>query len=326
MISDWALMADGQGLILNWYGASAMTTKVKGVSVTLQQETDYPRNGIIKLKVLPSKEMEFDLKLRIPYWSKKSNVSVNDTLLKDVAPGGYLVLRRRWKKTDTVRIELDMSLHYWVGEKECDGKTSIYRGPVLLAHNPVEDTKKEIIFKGNWKQYKSRRYTDQPGALIEYTFEGDKVRWVGYRFDNAGKAQVKIDGKEVAIVDQYGPQYEMPFVWEYSGLGAGKHRIEIIVTGQRNEKSKGICLNIRKFSHKDIVTLDAENMKGRMVETEGDSAPLVLMEFSDVYGNKVNLSDFNSAGEDGREYISWLKVLNAPKVPFSKTNPLRSGR
>ena len=28
-----------------------------------------------------------------------------------------------------------MSLHYWVGEKQCRGKSSIYRGPVLLTYD-----------------------------------------------------------------------------------------------------------------------------------------------------------------------------------------------
>ena len=30
-----------------------------------------------------------------------------------------------------------MSFHYWVGERECYGSTSIYHGPVLLAFDPV---------------------------------------------------------------------------------------------------------------------------------------------------------------------------------------------
>lgn len=30
-----------------------------------------------------------------------------------------------------------MSAHYWAGEREQDGKTSIYRGPLLLAFDPV---------------------------------------------------------------------------------------------------------------------------------------------------------------------------------------------
>ena len=33
---------------------------------------------------------------------------------------------------DTVRLQLDMRPHYWRGERECEGMTSVYRGPVLL--------------------------------------------------------------------------------------------------------------------------------------------------------------------------------------------------
>jgi hypothetical protein len=37
-------------------------------------------------------------------------------------------------------MDLDMSFHYWVGERESLGKTSTYRGPILLAYDPAFDS------------------------------------------------------------------------------------------------------------------------------------------------------------------------------------------
>ena len=134
MISDWALMKDKEGLLLNYYGPSVISAKVKrGLSVTLTQETQYPIDGRIALRVTPSRAAEFALKLRIPYWSARTKVRLNGEAISGVKPGRYAVIERRWKSNDRVEIDLDMSLHFWVGERECKGLTSVYRGPVLLA-------------------------------------------------------------------------------------------------------------------------------------------------------------------------------------------------
>lgn len=134
MIGDWALMTDSTGLVLNWYGPSSMAAKLNGATVTITQETDYPRDGRIALKVSPERVMKFPLKLRIPHWSAKSRVRVNGQPVPDVKPGAYVALDRDWKSGDIVQVDLDMSLHYWVGERECTGKASIYRGPLLLVY------------------------------------------------------------------------------------------------------------------------------------------------------------------------------------------------
>ena len=134
MVSDWALMRCRGGLILNWYGPSTMKARLSsGVTVELAQETEYPRTGKIVVNVSPSRPAQFVLKLRIPYWSPKTRVKLNGERVESVSPATYLVLRREWKVGD--KVELDMSLHYWVGEKECEGKVSIYRGPVLLTYD-----------------------------------------------------------------------------------------------------------------------------------------------------------------------------------------------
>jgi DUF1680 family protein len=136
MISDWALMTSRDGLLLNWYGPSTMAARLSsGTTGTLTQETDYPRENQVRLRVNPGKPANFALKLRIPYWSQTTRVKLNGKPVNGVTPGNYLVLDRRWKRNDVVNIEFDFSLHFWVGERECANKVSIYRGPILLTYD-----------------------------------------------------------------------------------------------------------------------------------------------------------------------------------------------
>ena len=147
LISDWALMTDGQGLVLNWYGPSTMSTKLNGTTFTIHQETDYPRPGRIVFHISPAQAKKFPLKLRIPHWSTQSRVLVNGQPVAEVKPGAYLALDREWNPGDTIEMNLDMSLRYWAGEKECAGKTSIYRGPLLLVYEfPREGNQAEPEF------------------------------------------------------------------------------------------------------------------------------------------------------------------------------------
>lgn len=133
MISEWALMSDADGLVLNWYGPSTMTAKAGDVVVRLEQETDYPRGGRVVLRVSPERPSTFTLRLRIPHWSAKTSITVNGELAADVKAGTYHAVDRQWQSGDGIEIALDMSPHYWLGEKECAGKASLYRGPLLLA-------------------------------------------------------------------------------------------------------------------------------------------------------------------------------------------------
>ena len=107
--------------------------------LTLHQDSDYPVNGKIALRIGIPRSEKFELKLRIPAWSQKTNVELNGSPISEVKTGSYLSLTRDWKDGDTLSMDLDMSFHYWVGERESLGKTSIYRGPILLAYDPAFD-------------------------------------------------------------------------------------------------------------------------------------------------------------------------------------------
>ncbi|MDP6115326.1 MAG: glycoside hydrolase family 127 protein [Planctomycetota bacterium] len=135
LISDWALMNDGEGIVVNWYGRSTMKTRLEsGTPVRIEQETSYPRKGKICLTVRPAKPAEFTLKLRIPYWSAATKARLNGKKVP-VNSGSYLALTRKWKAGDQVKLSLDMSPHFWVGEQESEGLVSMFRGPLLMTYD-----------------------------------------------------------------------------------------------------------------------------------------------------------------------------------------------
>ena len=136
LLSEWGLMRDREGLVLNYYGLSQLSARVRpGLSVALTQETEYPLDGKIAIHVQPSKSCEFGLKLRIPHWSEKTTVRINGSSVPGVQAGRYLKIRRKWDAGDRIDVALDMSLHFWRGEQECDGLASVYRGPILLTYD-----------------------------------------------------------------------------------------------------------------------------------------------------------------------------------------------
>ena len=165
MVIEWALMESKEGIALNYYGAGTIKSTLKsGQPVTLEQVTDYPIDGNIEIKIGLQRPETFALKLRIPVWSLNSEVTINGEGLEKPTAGTYFESKRYWKDGDTIKLSLDMSLHFWPGEKEVETKTSIYRGPILLAYDqrynemdpddiPVLDCKEldhQMVTWDNW--------------------------------------------------------------------------------------------------------------------------------------------------------------------------------
>jgi len=141
LASDWTIMRSPGGLALNYYGPLTITASTPGgQNLTLEQKTDYPVSGNVRIGVTLAGPEKFDLKLRVPSWSQTTRIAVNGQAVTDVKAGTYQSISREWKNGDTISLEFDMSLHYWAGEREYDGKTSIYRGPILLTFDPVYNT------------------------------------------------------------------------------------------------------------------------------------------------------------------------------------------
>jgi uncharacterized protein len=114
-----------------------------------------------------------------------------------------------------------------------DQRYFVYLDPEMRRRIPHPD----LRFTGPWNNAGAFRFSNQVGATVEGQFEGTGVRWLGYRFNDAGTAQVSIDGRVAGIVDQYGPGRNLPFDWTHRGLPPGPHTIRIRILAQKADAS-----------------------------------------------------------------------------------------
>ena len=144
-ISRWGVMRTEQGLVLNYYGPlTAEVSLADDTPVTISQETDYPFDGTIKVKIDVAQPKKFTLALRVPAWSANTEVSLSGNVVRDVRPGTYLSLDREWKAGDQITMKLDMAVRYEPGDLDQCGKVSLYRGPILLARDDRFKTGTEL--------------------------------------------------------------------------------------------------------------------------------------------------------------------------------------
>jgi hypothetical protein len=136
MLSEWAVMVAGDGVILNYYGPGSITVPLSsGAPLTIFQETEYPLSGKVRITTGLDRPEDFTLRLRIPGWSESNRLLVNGKDVGGLSPGSYFPLTRNWKKGDTLELTMDLSHYFWVGERDLEGRVSVYRGPILLAYD-----------------------------------------------------------------------------------------------------------------------------------------------------------------------------------------------
>jgi DUF1680 family protein len=117
-----------------------------------------------------------------------------------------------------------------------------------LSLDPNRHSHRDARFTGDgWRESEAFRYDDHPGDSAAFTFRGTGVRWIGYRFDDAGIAEVRIDDRPVVRIDQYAPRRDEPFEWRSDDLPPREHRITITVADEKPAASRGRFLNIAGF-------------------------------------------------------------------------------
>jgi uncharacterized protein len=134
-LCEWGVMRQGEGVVLNYFGDSTISVRLeKGLRVELRQVTDYPASGLIRITVAPEVPSEFPLSVRVPSWSSQTEVRINTEVFSP-KPGKYFHVTRRWTGTEEIILQLDMSPHFWPGERQKNGFLSVFSGPILLTYD-----------------------------------------------------------------------------------------------------------------------------------------------------------------------------------------------
>ena len=130
-----AVMKTADGVSINFFTPGKFSAKTPAnQSVIIDQYTDYPVSGKIILTVKLAKAEKFTLRVRNPYWSQQSSVTINNEALTAAAAGNFISINRNWKDGDTVSLLLDMRGHLFKAGANNE-YFAITRGPLVLARD-----------------------------------------------------------------------------------------------------------------------------------------------------------------------------------------------
>ena len=101
----------------------------------IEQQTNYPWDGKITLKIVKAPKDLQALFLRIPGWSQNASVSVNNAKINDkIISGSYLKLNQKWKKGDIIELNLPMPVELMEANplvEEVKNQVAVKRGPLV---------------------------------------------------------------------------------------------------------------------------------------------------------------------------------------------------
>ncbi|MFN3408144.1 MAG: beta-L-arabinofuranosidase domain-containing protein [Limisphaerales bacterium] len=177
-LGDYLCAVRDDTLYVNLHAASAATATLAGARVELEQMTDYPWNGTIRLRVTPERPLRFTLALRIPGWVEGRPLpsdlyryddatpapwtvevngerqSFNRPATEGTSPGadagqdrleirdGFARITRNWRAGDLVALELPMPVRRVAGHPKIaatKNQVALERGPIVYAFEGVDN-------------------------------------------------------------------------------------------------------------------------------------------------------------------------------------------
>lgn len=125
----WYALPDDAGLFAMLFGPSELKTLVKGVEVTVKEETMYPFEDQVVFHIDPDKAVDFKLMIRIPDGAGDVKVEAGDGATIEKTEK-YITIERRWKDAQQVKVDFNFAPRI---EKALDNSLYVAHGPLVFS-------------------------------------------------------------------------------------------------------------------------------------------------------------------------------------------------
>jgi uncharacterized protein len=150
-ISNYMYAISDKGVWVNLYGSNQLKTKLtNGSSIQLSQQTDYPWDGKVSIRMEECPGKIFSLFIRIPGWAKSAEININgQTQNITTNSGTYVELSVNWKKGDQIDLILPMESQLVEANplvEEDNNQIVVKRGPVVYCIESADISADHRIF------------------------------------------------------------------------------------------------------------------------------------------------------------------------------------
>jgi hypothetical protein len=150
-VGNYIYAKSDNALWVNLFVGSSGAFTIKNRNIQVKQVTNYPWDGKVQISVIPDKQTDFNLFIRIPGWadnvpvpgetysysdtsSEKISLSLNGIPVAYKIVNGYAVINKTWKKGDVVVLNLPMPVRRIVAVdmvKDDRNRVALQRGPLV---------------------------------------------------------------------------------------------------------------------------------------------------------------------------------------------------
>lgn len=145
-LAGYLATADASGVQLHQYAPASIRTSLgDGREVGLEVETDYPRSGMVRVRMLTDAAEPWTLSLRVPPWAAGARLTLRpagaDLVHTQEAEPGMVSFTRAFAAGDAVELELPMTPRLSHPDPRVDavrGCVAVERGPEVFALESVD--------------------------------------------------------------------------------------------------------------------------------------------------------------------------------------------
>jgi hypothetical protein len=199
-VGDYIYATSSTGLWVNLFiGNEAGITIGKNV-IPVSMQTNYPWEGVVKIKLDPKQKAKFDLHIRLPGWSKGNPVPGDLYTFKNFTArppvvrlngkdavwteqNGYIVMNRTWQKGDVVEVIFEMPVNELLAHpevKQNHDRLALQRGPLVYCVEGADNNGKAWNFVvDNVANYQPVFKKDLLGGIMTIQFNATCITGEG---------------------------------------------------------------------------------------------------------------------------------------------------